>query len=149
MSLARPGRLGAIWVKRCKGGPMDPRDAAILVAGQGIAGNANMGGRRQVVLLEAEGWLEATAELGRGLDPATRRANLMIAGLRLAGTRGRVLRVGPARLRIGFECTPCHQMEEACPGLQEALRPHWRGGACAEVIAGGEILLGDRVEWEP
>ena len=127
---------------------MDPRDAAFLVAGRGLAGNANQGGRRQVVLLAEESWNEATAELGVDLDPSARRANLLISGLSLEGTRGRILRVGPARLRIWYECTPCYQMDEACPGLQEALRPHWRAGACAEVIEGGEVRAGDEVGWE-
>jgi len=39
-------------------------------------------------------------------------------------------------------------MEEARRGLKAALRPHWRGGACAEVIEGGEIRVGDEVAWE-
>ena len=145
------GQLRAIWVKRFKKGPMDPRDAAILVAGQGLLGNANKGGRRQVILLEEEAWADAMAEipnLGVPLDPSTRRANLLVSGFRLEGTRGRILRIGPARLRIWSECTPCYQMEEACAGLQAALRPHWRAGACAEVIEGGEIRVGDEIVWE-
>lgn len=140
--------LRALWVKRFKRGPMDPRDFGILVAGRGLANNANQGGRRQVVLIEEEGWAEAVAELGAPLDPATRRANLMVSGVRLEGSRGRVLRIGPARLRIWSECTPCHQMDEAHAGLQKALRPRWRGGACAEVLTGGEIRVGDPVVWE-
>jgi MOSC domain-containing protein YiiM len=39
-------------------------------------------------------------------------------------------------------------MDEACSGLQQALRSHWRGGACAEVIEGGEIRIGDEAAWE-
>jgi MOSC domain-containing protein YiiM len=147
----KSGRLRAIWVKRFKKGPMDPRDAAILVAGHGLVGNANKGGRRQVILLEEEAWADALAEipnLGVPLDPSARRANLLVSGFPLEGTRGRILRVGPARLRIWSECTPCHQMEEACAGLQAALRPHWRGGACAEVMEGGEIRVGDEIAWE-
>ena len=143
-----PGRLQAIYLKRFKRGPMDPRDAAILIAGQGILGNANKGGRRQVILLEEEAWGEAIAELGVDLDPATRRANLLVAGIRLEGTRGRTLRIGPTRLRIWTECTPCYQMDEAHNGLKEALRPHWRAGACAQVIEGGEIRVGDEIIWE-
>lgn len=146
-----PGHLRALWVKRFKKGPMDPRDAGILVAGQGLLGNANKGGRRQVILLEEEAWADALAEipnLGISLDPSTRRANLLVSGFPLEGTRGRVLRIGPARLRIWTECAPCYQMDEACAGLQAALRPHWRGGACAEVIEGGEIRVGDEIFWE-
>ena len=48
------GKLEAIWIKRMKRGPMDPVEAADLVAGSGIAGNANQGGRRQVTILERE-----------------------------------------------------------------------------------------------
>lgn len=127
---------------------MDPRETATLVAGKGLAGNANQGGRRQVTLIAEESWASATAELGRPLSPATRRANLLLAGLDLENTRGRILRIGTTRLRIWSECTPCYQMDEAWPGLEDALRPHWRAGACAQVLEGGEIRVGDEVAWE-
>lgn len=140
--------LRAIWLKRFKRGPMDLREAATLVPGRGLAGNANQGGRRQVTLISEEGWAEALETLGDGVEPAARRANLMVSGVELAATRGKVLRVGACRLRIWSECAPCHQMDEARPGLRAALRPHWRGGACAEVLEGGEIRVGDAVTWE-
>ena len=142
------GRLRAIWLKRFKRGPMDPNEAATLVPGQGLAGNANQGGRRQVVLISEEGWAEALASLGDRVEPSARRANLMVSGVELEATRGRVLRVGPCRLRIWSECTPCERMDEARPGLRSALRPNWRAGACAEVLEGGEIRIGDAVAWE-
>lgn len=138
----------ALWLKRFKRGPMDPQETATLRAGKGLVGNANQGGRRQVTLLEEESWAEALAELGENLDPATRRANLLLAGLRLEGTRGRILRVGPCRLRIFCENVPCERMDEARPGLKRALKPRWRAGACAEVLEGGEIRVGDEVAWE-
>lgn len=50
------GRLEAIWIKRAKRGPMDPAPRARLVAGRGIAGNANQGGRRQVTVIARETW---------------------------------------------------------------------------------------------
>jgi MOSC domain-containing protein YiiM len=127
---------------------MDPRDTALLVAGRGLEGNANQGGRRQVTLLTEEGWSAALDYLGATLDPATRRANLLLTGVTFEGTRGRILRIGPVRLRIWTECAPCYQMDQAHPGLQKALRPQWRAGACAQVLEGGEIRVGDEVTWE-
>jgi MOSC domain-containing protein YiiM len=140
--------LRAIFVKRFKKGPMDRRETATLVAGRGLAGNANQGGRRQVVLLAEEGWQAAIAELGVDLDPVLRRGNLLLSGVDLENSRGRTLRIGDVRLRIWTECTPCYQMDQAHSGLKAALRPHWRAGACAQVIAGGEIRVGDEVAWE-
>jgi MOSC domain-containing protein YiiM len=148
MSGGGSGRLSAIWLKRFKRGPMDPLETATLVPGRGLAGNANQGGRRQVTLISEEGWADALSSLGDRVEPAARRANLMVSGVELEATRGKVLRVGPCRLRIWSECVPCEQMDEARSGLRSALRPHWRGGACAEVLEGGEIRLGDSVTWE-
>lgn len=143
-----PGTLERIWIKRSKLGPMDPVSSAALRANRGIVSNANQGGRRQVTLLEAERWAEHMARLGTSADPSIRRANFLIRGLPLAGTRGRILRVGGVRLQIAGETKPCHQMDEALPGLQAAMRPNWGGGAFAIVLEGGEVAVGDSVDWE-
>ena len=142
------GRLERLWVKRGKQGVMDPVDVAQLDPGRGIRGNANRGGRRQVTIISAERWKAICDGLAADLPPSTRRANLMVSGLDLEKTRGRILRVGAARLRINGETRPCWQMEEAHAGLQAAMDPHWGGGAFAEVLDGGEIRIGDTVEWE-
>ena len=142
------GALEAIWIKRAKRGRMDAAESATLVAARGIVGNANQRGRRQVTLIEREVWEALVSGLGSDLEPAARRANLMVSGLPLAGTRGRTLRVGAVRLRVLGETKPCERMEEALPGLQAAMRPDWRGGAFAEVLEGGEIRVGDPAEWE-
>jgi MOSC domain-containing protein YiiM len=142
------GRLEHIFIKRMKRGPMDAADRATLVAGRGIAGNANQGGTRQVTLLAREKWAELMTRLGADLEPRARRANLVVSGVDLENTRGRMLRIGASRLRVLGETRPCEQMEEALTGLQAAMRPHWGGGAFAEVVDGGEIVLGDAVTWE-
>ncbi len=141
------GRLEAIWRKRAHRGPMDPLELAELVTERGLDGNANQGGRRQVTIVDAAAWERAIAELGRFVDPANRRANLLVRGLELRETRGRTLRVGACRILVGGETTPCHRMDEAADGLQEALRSEWRGGVFGRVLEGGTIAVGDPVRW--
>ena len=141
------GELRAIWIKRAHRGPMDPVQAADLVAGRGLVGNADQGRRRQVTLIEQEVWERLMSELGGDVPPAARRANLMLHGIRLQGTRGQILRVGDVRLRIYGETKPCERMDEALPGLRRAMYDDWGGGAFAEVLDDGTIRQGDVVEW--
>jgi MOSC domain-containing protein YiiM len=142
------GRLDAIWVKRMRGGPMDPATTARLVAGRGLAGNANQGGKRQVTIIARERWAELMQEVGGALDPSARRANLLVSGIVLAASRGKVLRIGACLIRIYGETRPCEQMEAAHPGLQAAMRRDWGGGAFGEIVVGGDITVGDTVAWE-
>lgn len=141
-------QLEKIWVKRAKRGAMDPVDEVTLDPGAGLRGNANRGGRRQVTIIAAERWRAICDSLGTELPASTRRANLMVSGLDLEKTRGRILRVGAARLVINGETRPCWQMEEAHAGLQAAMDRHWGGGAFAAVLDGGIIRVGEAVEWE-
>ncbi len=142
------GRLEKIWIKRFFRGPMDEKESAELVVGRGLEGNANQGGKRQVTLLDRNAWEEMTSEMGVEVDPSQRRANLLVSGISLRKTRGRILRIGKSRLRIAGETRPCERMDEAWTGLREAMKPNWRGGVYGEVLAGDRIRVGDRVGWE-
>jgi len=142
------GRLEAIWIKRAHRGPMDPVAAGHLVSGRGLVGNADQGRRRQVTIIAQERWNELMRELDGSISPSSRRANLLVSGIALARTRDRVLRVGRCRLRVAGETRPCERMDEALPGLRQAMRVDWGGGVFAEVLSDGEIRVGDAVDWE-
>jgi len=140
--------LERIWLKRAKDGPMDAVEIAELEVEHGLRGNANRGGKRQVTIISRQRWAELIDALGADVPPSARRANLMVSGLDLEESRGRVLRVGDSRLKINGETRPCEQMEAAHAGLQALMRDRWGGGAFAEVLDGGEIHVGDMVEWD-
>ena len=142
------GRLERIWIKRARMGPMDPKDTAELVPGKGLAGNANQGGHRQVTVITAERWAELEEELGATIDPRSRRANLFVSGLDLTDCRDKVLRIGSCRLSMLGETRPCDLMDKMHPGLQNAMKPRLRGGACGHVLEGGSVSAGAEAAWE-
>lgn len=149
MSTATPrGRLEQIWIKHAHRESMDSTPKAALVPGIGIVGNADQGGRRQVTLISRERWADASKNLGAEVDPSARRANFLVSGITLENTPGRILRVGDCRLRILGETRPCGRMDEAFPGLRDALDARWGGGAFAEVLDRGSVSVGDVVGWE-
>ena len=126
---------------------MDRVETAEVIAGRGLHGNADQGGRRQITLIDEASWADALRDLGAGVDPSARRANVMLRGVDLRDSRGRLLRVGSCTIRIFGETRPCQLMDEARAGLREALKKDWRGGAFGEILEGGMVRVGDPVEW--
>jgi MOSC domain-containing protein YiiM len=139
-------RLERIWIKRMKRGPMDPVDKARVVAGKGIVGNANQGGKRQVTILSAKHWQQVTSLLDDAPNPQERRANLLVSDVDFSNARGKILKIGAVRVRIYGETRPCEQMEKAAPGLRAAMEIPFGGGAFGEILDDGEIAVGDAVE---
>lgn len=103
--------------------------------------------RRQITLLERELWEAALFTLGNpDLHWTARRANLLVEGLSLPRGVGSEISVGPVRLEVTAQTTPCARMDEIWQGLRRALAPDWRGGITARVISGGPVALGDPVK---
>jgi MOSC domain-containing protein YiiM len=137
-------QLLKIWVKRFKRGPMDSVSRATLIAGRGIDGDANQGSTRQVTILSNRDWSDVTAGPGTP-DPIVRRANLLVSDVDLLNSRQKVLQIGSVRIRILGETRPCERMEEASPGLKNAMSVPYGGGAFGEVLDDGVIQIGDEV----
>jgi MOSC domain-containing protein YiiM len=100
-----------------------------------------------VTVISKEAFREVSAELGAEIDPAFRRANLMVSGLELLESRGRILALGGVRIRIVGETRPCERMDEAWGGLRAALSPRWRGGVYGEVLNDGAVAVGCEVSF--
>jgi MOSC domain-containing protein YiiM len=141
------GSIVSIWIKRAHGGPMDRVGEAQLVAGRGLVGNADQGRRRQITLIDERAWAEALLELDADVEPSARRANVLLRGVDLLDSRGKILRLGACTVRIFGETRPCHLMDEMHAGLRNALSAPWRGGAFGEILEGGAIRAGDAAEW--
>jgi MOSC domain-containing protein YiiM len=57
--------------------------------------------------------------------------------------------IGDLILEVTGETKPCFRMEEASPGLRNALNSGWRGGVTCRVLQGGQIRVGDRASLLP
>ena len=128
---------------------MEPLRQGVLSIEHGLSGDCRgKPGRRQITVLSAIQWQQACAAVGRDLDWTTRRANLLVDSITFGPQDvGRVLAVGEARLRVSYECDPCHRMDAAAQGLRTALESNWRGGVCCRVEQGAIVRLGDPVYW--
>ena len=135
-------------------GPMTVARSAEAVAGRGLRGDryergagtfSNPDGRGyDLTLVEAEA-LEELAANGVELAPAEARRNLVVRGIVLDDLIGRRFRVGEVELFGQRRCEPCAHLEGLTrPGVLRGL-VH-RGGLRADILTGGEIRPGDRVE---
>ena len=115
-----------------------------------------VGALLQAPHLPASGWVWSTA--GRRLveareffpahtvlTPAESRRNVATRGIDLNALVGREFRIGPVRAFGQRLCEPCvHLQRLTRPGVVAGL-VH-KGGLRADLLSGGEIRVGDRIE---
>ncbi len=134
--------------------PMEVLDHADVTLEGGIVGDFRgaMKGKpykRQVTLIERADWDAAMADVAHSIPWQERRSNLLVDGLDLPQVAGVRLRIGAdVVLEVTRETDPCERMEALAEGLRAALTPDWRGGACAMVVHGGRIAVGDAIRIE-
>lgn len=140
------GSVEAIYLAGERGAPRTAVERVRAIADHGLEGDRyfGRGGReRQVTLIEAEA-IDAV-RLRADFAPGDARRNLVTRGVRLNELVGRTFRVGGAVL-LGIErCDPCSRLARLT--YREVTRDlRDRGGLRAQVLAGGDIRVGDAVE---
>ena len=154
------GLLAGIAIKKESKAPIIVLTEAVVDEESGVMGDhKGKLGKRQVTVLFGKKWRAACVEACGShveecalyIDWRARRANLFVEGIEAGkGDVGKLLHVGSeVVLEITGETKPCNRMNEAHPGLREALKPDWRAGVTCKVVRGGEIKLDDEVHLEP
>jgi MOSC domain-containing protein YiiM len=142
------GQLLGIARRVVSRAPMETLTRAKITTASGLAGDCK-GLRfpeRQITILSEEAWRETNVLLSNSdLDWTTRRANLLVSGVRLPRGIGSRLAIGAVVLEVTGQTSPCRQMDLAFDGLRKALAGDWRGGITCKVVCDGEIALADPV----
>ena len=146
------GQLIGMAVRARSRAPMETQASGIVTVEAGLGGDFR-GAKfksRQITILAREDWEATLLDLAGLMGPpdlpwTVRRANLLVAGVRLPRAKGGVLRIGPVLVEITGQTYPCQRMEAAHAGLLSALAPDWRGGVTCCVLEGGPLTLGDPV----
>ena len=142
------GRIKKIWIKRYKSGPMDSMLSADLINDLGIKNNADKNGKRQITIIEEEKWHSMMQHLKCDLDPSLRRANLLVSGVSLNNSSGKILNIGNCSIKVYGETKPCKEMDDVFIGLKDTMKPNWNGGIFGIVIKEGTINIGDKVVFD-
>lgn len=141
------GKVVGIATHSEKKGPMVVYASAKVSFERGIGDDINGATQddRQVSIITQEGWLDACAELNRKIHWTTRRANLLIEGIDLKDSVGKLLRIGQFVVEITGEMKAGNRMDEERVGLTKALAPDWRGGVTCRLLSEGVVYEGDEV----
>ena len=144
------GRIEAIHVRPTHDAEATAAPRAHLRAGMGLEGDRYYAARgagpgEALTLIEAEALEALAAETGIRLSAADSRRQLLTRGVGLNDLVGREFSVGGVRC-LGVElCEPCEHLQSLTQhGVLRGL-VH-RGGLRADVLADGEIAVGDPVQ---
>lgn len=150
------GEVVGIYVSEVKTGPMTALDVATALKGQGLVGDryAAKAGTftprsdrlrgYDLTLIESEVLDELTLPDDSHLPAAQSRRNVVTRGIELNALVGHEFTIGSVRAFGQRLCEPCiHLQRLTRPGVVAGL-VH-RGGLRADILADGEIHLGDEI----
>jgi len=154
----KPGKLEDIYLRPDRDVPCVSVPHAIAIAKLGLEGDRAtqrkspkpLGSNRQVTLIQAEHIPVITSLIGKPVDAASLRRNLVISGINLLAAKSLFkdqplfIKIGEVVLEVTGPCEPCSKMEKLLGhGGYNAMRGH--GGLTARVITGGNLNTGDAV----
>jgi MOSC domain-containing protein YiiM len=149
------GIVREIYIGSAEKVPLQGVREARVVAGQGVDGDRYAlgtgafsrwpGPKRQVSFINAEAIAAVRTKHAIDLANGRHRRNLVIEGIDLPALNGRRFRIGEVLFRGVDFCLPCAYLERLLGHpLIEALKGY--DGLRAEVLEGGILHVGDRVE---
>jgi len=117
--------------------------------GGGLVGDRYEASRHRHVSVMSVGELaEASERLGRRIDPALTRRNVLVDAGLLSRTPGSRLSLGPVELEVVRDAAPCRLLDDQLgEGAKTAMRR--RAGVICRVLVGGEISIGDPCQLPP
>ncbi len=147
------GSVVAIYTAPAASVPVQPLDAATLIAGVGIEGDRYV--RREGAVPEGHwddrkwedqqiSFIEAEKLDAFDADYSLSRRNVVTRGIVLADLHGKRFAIGAAIIEGIRVCSPCMYMEglSGRPGMRKALGD---GGLRAAIVQGGVIRPGDEI----
>jgi MOSC domain-containing protein YiiM len=144
--MASLGTVVSIHRVAVKHGPAELLTEVAVQTDYGIAGDwrSRAHTSAQLTLIEEEALEHAARTLDRPMSPGASRRQVVVRGLPLNPTVGKLLRVGELELEVVMRCDPCDRMERTIgPGARAALED--RGGVRTRVRKGGLLCVGDPV----
>jgi MOSC domain-containing protein YiiM len=142
------GRVEGIFITAVRGELPEPVPSVTAVAGRGLEGNRYFFDEappgNAITLIAAEAVEAMEAEHGISVEPRETRRNVVTRGIDVNALVGKRFRIGDVECE-GIElCEPCRHLESMTkPGIIKGLTH--RGGLNADILAGGEISVGDAV----
>jgi MOSC domain-containing protein YiiM len=138
-----------------RGAPQTERERVTVEGGKGVVGDRNFGVNKHpgqnLTLVEAEEIEGFCAEQGRVLDLSLTRRNLITRGVRLNQLVNVEFCIGSVRMRGVELCEPCVTLGSALSSeslSSPAVIKWWvgRGGLRVDVLSGGELVVGAKIE---
>ncbi len=142
------GEVVWISIRPKKRAAVQPVKQVEVTIEEGLEGDhySKQGGKRQVTLIQAEHLDTVSSILKKEVTPDLVRRNIVVKGINLLSLKDQQFQIGTCILETTGLCHPCSRMEQNLgAGGYNAMRGH--GGITAKVIQGGQILIGDTVQF--